>query len=150
MQGQPAVITSKGGTSPRETTSRDAVAGDYRLGFRSLETETPAPRELEVVAGALPRDLLGTLLRIGPARHDVYGERFRHWFDGDGMVHAIRLDGGEATYRNRFIATAGKAEEDAARRRLHGGFGTPPAGGPLARLRRRGGKNAANTNIVFH
>jgi all-trans-8'-apo-beta-carotenal 15,15'-oxygenase len=126
-----------------------AVQQGWRLGFESLEREVAEEQALEI-HGQVPADLRGTLYRIGPARHDVYGERYRHWFDGDGMVHALRLDGGRATYRNRFVATAGKAEEDAARRRLYGGFGTPPAGGPLARLRRRGGKNAANTNIVYH
>ena len=102
---------------------------DWRLGFRSLETEIANGVEVGV-KGTLPSELEGTLYRIGPARHDVYGERYRHWFDGDGMVHALRLSGGRATYKNRFVATDKKAEEDAAGRRLHPGFGTPPAGGP--------------------
>src|SRR3982750_2798638 len=63
---------------------------DWRMGFRSLEAEIGDGVELEV-EGALPAKLEGTLYRIGPARHDVYGERYRHWFDGDGMVHALRL-----------------------------------------------------------
>src|SRR5262245_46638219 len=126
-----------------------AVRQGWRLGFRSLDTEVAEALALEV-HGQIPTDLRGTLYRIGPARHDVYGDRYRHWFDGDGMVHAIHLEDGAVAYRNRFVATAGKAEEDAAGRRLYGGFGTPPAGGPFARLRHRGGKNAANTNIVYH
>src|SRR5207248_5446724 len=122
---------------------------DWRMGFRSLEAEIGDGVELEV-EGALPAELEGTLYRIGPARHDVYGERYRHWFDGDGMVHALRLSGGKAEYRNRFVATDKKREEDAAQRRLYPGFGTPPAGGPLARMRHVLPKSAANTNIVFH
>src|SRR5438552_9282859 len=122
---------------------------DWRLGFRSLETEIGDGVELEV-EGTLPTELEGTLYRIGPARHDVYGERYRHWFDGDGMVHALQLSGGKAEYRNRFVATDKKREEDAAQRRLYPGFGTPPGGGPLGRMRRARGKSAANTNIVFH
>jgi all-trans-8'-apo-beta-carotenal 15,15'-oxygenase len=121
----------------------------WRLGFRTLETEIGDGVELEI-QGTLPSELQGTLYRIGPARHDVYGERYRHWFDGDGMVHALRLTDGRAEYRNRFVATDKKTEEDAARRRLYPGFGTPPAGGPLGRMRRARGKSAANTNIVFH
>jgi all-trans-8'-apo-beta-carotenal 15,15'-oxygenase len=125
------------------------VAEGWRLGLESLEREIREGVELEV-RGRLPADLVGTLYRNGPARHGVYGERYRHWFDGDGMVHAIRLADGRATYRNRFVATAGKAAEDAAGRRIFGGFGTPPAGGPVRRFRNRLGKNAANTNVVFH
>src|SRR5437879_962853 len=122
---------------------------DWRLGFRSLETELGDGVDLEV-EGSLPAELEGTLYRIGPARHDVYGERYRHWFDGDGMVHALRISDGRATYRNRFVATHKKREEDAAGRRLYGGFGTAPAGGPLERVRRAIPKSAANTNVVFH
>jgi len=122
---------------------------DWRMGFRSLEAEIGDGVEL-AVEGTLPAELEGTLYRIGPARHDVYGERYRHWFDGDGMVHAVRFSDGKVSYRNRFVATDKKREEDAAQRRLHGGFGTAPAGGPIARMRRVIPKSAANTNIVFH
>ncbi|GAF98112.1 unnamed protein product, partial [marine sediment metagenome] len=53
-----------------------ASPGDWRLGFESLETETLAAQELDVIAGAIPRGLEGTLHRIGPSRNDVYGDRF--------------------------------------------------------------------------
>src|SRR5438067_12567963 len=119
----------------------------WELGFQTLEAELDET-ELEVT-GTLPADLAGALYRVGPARHDVYGDRYRHWFDGDGMVHALRLAGGQATYRNRFVATKKKRDEDAVRRRLYGGFGTAPTGGPLARMRRAIPKSAANTNVVF-
>ena len=126
-----------------------AERGDWRLGFASLETEATVGRELDVV-GTLPPDLQGTLYRIGPARNDVYGDRYRHWFDGDGMVHALQLEGGRVVYKNRFVATAGKAREDAARRRIFSTFGSPPAGDMLTRLANRKAKNSANTNIVAH
>jgi all-trans-8'-apo-beta-carotenal 15,15'-oxygenase len=119
-------------------------ATGWRLGFQSLETEIGDGLELDV-EGTLPAELEGTLYRIGPARHDVYGERYRHWFDGDGMVHALRLSGGRAHYRNRFVATDKKRDEDAAGHRIYGGFGTPPAG-----MRGVRPKSAANTNVVFH
>jgi all-trans-8'-apo-beta-carotenal 15,15'-oxygenase len=122
---------------------------DWRLGFRTLEHEIGDGAQVEV-RGTLPAGLEGTLYRIGPARLDVYGERYRHWFDGDGMVHSLRLSDGRATYRNRFVATDKKREEDAAGRRLYPGFGTPPAGSVLGRMKRARGKSAANTNIVFH
>src|SRR4051812_25581898 len=79
----------------------------WRLGFESLEEETLTPAPLEV-RGRLPPDLEGTLYRVTPARSNVYGERVRHWFDGDGMVHALRLAGGAASLQNRFVSTRGK------------------------------------------
>jgi all-trans-8'-apo-beta-carotenal 15,15'-oxygenase len=125
--------------------------GDWRLGFESLEAETLEPRPLEVTSGALPQGLEGTLHRIGPSRHAVYGERFHSWFDGDGMVHAFTFAGGRVTYRNRFVETAGKKEEDSVHRRVFSGFGTRAPGGVIARfLGRNGRKNPANTNIVTH
>ena len=58
--------------------------------------------ELEVI-GAIPRELDGRYLRIGPnpAKPDSKGY---HWFSGDGMVHGLALEDGKALwYRNRWI-----------------------------------------------
>ena len=61
--------------------------------------------ELECVEGAIPRDLRGTFLRIGPdAQFDPRGGH--HWFDGDGMVHAVRLADATASYANSWVRTA--------------------------------------------
>ena len=128
------------------------TATGWRLGFHTLDAEVVDGLELEVT-GRLPAELSGTLHRIGPARFEVAGERYRHWFDGDGMVHAIRLAGGRAHYRNRFVATAGRAEEERDGRRLYAGFGTRPGGATalerLRHVRRRWVKNTANTNVVW-
>jgi all-trans-8'-apo-beta-carotenal 15,15'-oxygenase len=122
----------------------------WQLGFRSLEVEIEEPREL-AVRGTIPRGLDGALYRIGPARHDVYGDRFESWFDGDGMVHKLAISGGRVTYQNRFVATPGKLAEDDARRRLYAGFATRAPGGVVSRfLHRNDRKNPANTNVVFH
>ena len=55
------------------------------------------------VQGSIPTDLSGVYLRTGPNPKSGQGE---HWFLGDGMVHGIRLENGEAKwYRNRFLQT---------------------------------------------
>ena len=120
----------------------------WHLGYRSLESEVDE-REL-VVHGVLPPELAGTLHRVGPARHEVHGDRYRHWFDGDGMVHSIALANGRARYQNRFVRTAGSQAEQAAARRLFPGFGTRGAGNAVDRFLHRLPKNTANTNVVFH
>jgi len=74
----------------------------YLRGFHSLELEREEPALL-TVQGQVPAELRGTLYRIGPARHDIYGERLGHWFDGDGMVHAIELGDGPPRDLNRFV-----------------------------------------------
>src|SRR5437016_5578225 len=88
----------------------------WQLGFETLDDEHHDEVELNIV-GAVPADLPGRLYRIGPARFDVYGDRYRHWFDADGMVHSLRIADGRVFYRNRYVATAKKTAEDRAHRR---------------------------------
>lgn len=60
-----------------------------------------------VVRGHLPEVLEGRFLRIGPnPMGEVEDPAHHHWFIGDGMVHGVRLGGGEAAwYRNRWVRT---------------------------------------------
>lgn len=111
--------------------------------FAPWRSEGDVP-DLRVV-GELPRDLDGTYLRNGP--NPAFPPRHRyHWFDGDGMIHAISLRDGKASYRNRYVSTEGLRAEQRAGRALYGGLldmrSEVLEGAPI--------KNAANTNIVFH
>lgn len=99
------------------------------------------------VEGDLPAELEGTLYRNGPALFSSFGESYGHWFDGDGAVSAIRLEGGRAEGAVRIVQSEGLVEERRAGRRLHGIYGTPRAGGPLARLRGKD-KNVANISVL--
>ena len=81
------------------------------------------------VEGRWPEDLTGTFYRNGPAGHEVGGRRYRHWFDGDGMVQAFRMAGGRVRHAGRFVATAKRRAESDAGRMLWPAFGTPLAGG---------------------
>jgi carotenoid cleavage oxygenase len=57
------------------------------------------------VDGALPAELNGRYLRIGPNPYAPPQGEY-HWFLGDGMVHGVELRAGEATwYRNRWVRT---------------------------------------------
>src|SRR4051812_7182724 len=65
---------------------------------------------LDVIEGTIPADLAGVYLRN--TENPVMPAIGRyHPFDGDGMVHALTLAGGGASYRNRFVRTAGLAAE---------------------------------------
>jgi carotenoid cleavage dioxygenase-like enzyme len=56
------------------------------------------------VTGTLPATLEGRFLRVGP---NPAGNPCRpyDWCTADGMVHEVRLHGGRASYRNRWITT---------------------------------------------
>lgn len=99
------------------------------------------------VRGKLPDALRGTLYRVGPSLLQNHGERYGHWFDGDGAVSAIRLGPEGAEGAIRLVESEGLKEERRAGRRLYGGYGTPRPGGPLARLLPKL-KNVANTSVM--
>ena len=95
------------------------------------------------VTGRIPHELAGTYYRNGPNPAFEPPGRY-HWFDGDGMIHAITLADGRAHYRNRYVLSAGLKEERAAGRGLFSGLlDIDPSEAPRF-------KNTGNTNIVWH
>ncbi len=78
----------------------------YRPGFQTLGVESD-PIDL-TVEGTLPPWLAGDLVRNGPAQFDAGRKSFRHWFDGQAMLHRFGFsgaDGGSVSYTNRFLDT---------------------------------------------
>ena len=116
------------------------------LGWRSV----PADRlDCEArVEGHLPAELAGTLYRNGPAVHERFGQRYTHWFEGDGMVHAYRFDGRRVSHRGRVVKTPKLAREDEVGRRLFPGVATHIENGIT--LRRPDDINTANISVLDH
>ncbi|MFK7918093.1 MAG: carotenoid oxygenase family protein [Ilumatobacter sp.] len=78
-----------------------------RLPFYMRNNYAPVQQEVEAtdlaVTGALPPGLNGRFFRNGANPADGVPS---HWFDGDGMLHGIRLRNGKAEwYRNRWVQT---------------------------------------------
>jgi all-trans-8'-apo-beta-carotenal 15,15'-oxygenase len=86
------------------------------------------PREqsyaVEEVEGELPEYLRGTYYLNGPARFSRGGFRYRHWLDGDGMVCALRFEGGRAHFTSRFVRGAKLTAEEEAGHPVFRTFGT--------------------------
>jgi carotenoid cleavage dioxygenase len=73
-------------------------------------------RDLTVIQGEVPRDLAGTLYRIGPnPRYAPLSGRYNAWM-GDGSMHAISMADGKVHYRNRWVRTPKWLAEDRAGR----------------------------------
>jgi carotenoid cleavage dioxygenase-like enzyme len=97
------------------------------------------------IRGEIPRDLSGVYARNGPnARFAPQGAY--HWFDGDGMIHAVRIHDGRVDYTARYVQSAHFQAESEAGRALWTGLLEPthpnPPGAPY--------KDTANTDLVFH
>ena len=86
------------------------------------------------VKGSIPTALEGRWLRNGPNPIGDTDPATYHWFTGHGMVHGVRLRGGQAEwYRNRYVRNDALAVK----------LGEEPPGGPTF-----GGRdNAPNTSV---
>ncbi|HYD05799.1 MAG TPA: carotenoid oxygenase family protein [Reyranella sp.] len=122
------------------------MAGPWSAGFRSLLQEHDY--RIESVDGEVPAALRGTLLRNGMGRNELDGQWFAHWFDGDGMVQAIRFGDQGIHYRNRYVDTPNWRDESRADRILNRGFGKVRPGGVLANAFRLPA-NVSNTSVVM-
>ena len=63
-------------------------------GFRTAEDSQAYDITPGEIRGKIPDDLCGIFLRNGPARNELAGKPFGHWFDGDGCVHTFRIEDG--------------------------------------------------------
>jgi carotenoid cleavage dioxygenase len=122
----------------------DAIDNPYLHGIHGPTVYETTAHALPV-EGELPADLCGAYMRNGP--NAVLPPRgLYHWFDGDGMVHAVFFRDGVASYRSRLVRTTGLAAELRAGHALWAGvMGPYPLDAPPPRI-----KDTANTDLVFH
>ncbi|GAB1616946.1 carotenoid oxygenase family protein [Pseudomonas sp. NGC7] len=93
--------------------------------FRPITAECDAPA-LIVREGEIPEGLNGTLYRNGTsAMFPPLGDD-HHWYLAEGMIHAIRIEKGQASYRNRWVKTEQyKAQREAGRRLISTSMNEP-------------------------
>ncbi len=76
------------------------------------------------IEGELPKDLVGIYMRNGanPAYHPF---SYTYPFEGDGMIHAVYIQNGKASYRNRFVLTDQLQVERRLGKAVYGGVECP-------------------------
>ena len=100
------------------------------------------------VTGRWPTELRGRFYRNGPALFERGGQRYQHWFDGDGMVQQFSFDGGKVAHRGALVRTNKLLSEQKAGKFLYSAFGSyiasdTPLQGPDT-------LNPANTSVIEH
>jgi carotenoid cleavage dioxygenase len=99
---------------------------------------------LEVI-GKLPPELSGMFVRNGPSpQWSPIGQY--HWFDGDGMLHGVRINNGKAAYLNRYVQTQKWQAEHEAGKAILSGLLEPPQQDNHPGI----SGNTANTALVWH
>ncbi|KAE9592722.1 hypothetical protein Lal_00028666 [Lupinus albus] len=78
--------------------------------FAPVDDETPPTKDLHVI-GYLPDCLNGEFVRVGPNPKFAPVAGY-HWFDGDGMIHGLRIKDGKAAYVSRFVRTSRLKQEE--------------------------------------
>jgi len=105
----------------------------YLTGVNAPVSEEVTAFDL-AVTGAIPEQLDGRYLRIGPNPIVAPDPSSYHWFLGDGMVHGVRLRAGKADwYRNRYVRSTAVTEA----------LGEPDIPGEI-----HGGMDTVNTNVI--
>ena len=100
------------------------------------------------ITGKWPSALQGRFYRNGPAVFERGGQRYHHWFDGDGMVQQFSMDGKAVRHLGRLVRTPKLLAEQKAGRFLYSAFGTGIEGGAPAQG--PDSFNVANTNAIEH
>jgi carotenoid cleavage dioxygenase len=98
--------------------------------------------------GRWPAELRGRFYRNGPALFERGGQRYHHWFDGDGMVQRFTLEPPRISHRGRLVETSKLKAERAAGRFLLPAFGT--AVDDAASISGADSVNVANTSVLEH
>lgn len=120
--------------------SNPYLSGDYA----PVSKELNFPWDQLEVVGEIPSEISGCYFRNGP--NPMFPPKGRHhWFDGDGMVHGLKICDGKASYLNRWVTTRGLIEERKAGRSLWTGLIEPDLSHPVSPL-----KDSANTDLIFH
>tara|TARA_R110000796_G_scaffold14299_16_gene46693 strand:+ start:837 stop:2339 length:1503 start_codon:yes stop_codon:yes gene_type:complete len=122
-------------------------AKPWLLGYQSVQQNSLSSDSLRV-SGRWPAALQGSFYRNMPARFERGGQRYQHWFDGDGMLQAFRLNGGSIAHHGRFIETHKFRVDERAGRLLTPAFGTRLAG--MEAVSAPDDMNVANVSVTWH
>ena len=148
----PAMVQQLSDPPPKEILEKIRI-NPWKGGLEPVPPEGIPLHEVEVVEGTIPKDLSGTIARNGPGRIRIGDQMYGHWFDGDGFITSLKIDGksNSASFAGAYVMTDRFLAQQSA------GSSTFAAAG--AWTKRGSGKwwqnlfaiptNPANTNVLF-
>ena len=142
-------------TTPSEAFDTTAAREPWRLPLKGVD-DTTGSRDCAALSlsGRWPDGLRGRFYRNGPALYERGGQRYRHWFDGDGMVQQFSIGGPAGApvvaHRGRQVGTAKLRAEQRAGRFLVSAFGTGIVPDGRSPVQGPDSFNTANTNAIEH
>ncbi|KAL9670897.1 hypothetical protein QQ045_008458 [Rhodiola kirilowii] len=83
---------------------RPSVDPRHVLSDNFAPVEELPPTKCQVIKGSLPSCLYGAYIRNGPNPQFLPRGPY-HLFDGDGMLHSLRISKGQATFCSRYVRT---------------------------------------------
>lgn len=128
------------------TTGEKRSTTGYRLGFATMRDETSVDRL--PVRGSIPQWLHGTLIRNGPADFDGGRRPFRHWFDGQAMLHRFAFADGQVGYTNAYLDTPSLRAVRNSGRIGYAEFATDPCASLFGRFFTRFRRHGTTNNSV--
>jgi len=87
-----------------------------KANFKPVKNEIEYKIQPNVIEGKVPQDIRGVFMKNGP--NDQFKSELgnSHWFDGDGMLHAVSITDQGLYFCNRYIKTNKyNAEKEAGR-----------------------------------
>ena len=85
--------------------------------------ETPE-RVAAEIQGTIPDWVNGTLLRNAPGKFEFGEHAYKHWFDGQTLLHAFTIEKGEVNYHSKYLETRAFTRGSKQKRIVYAEFGT--------------------------
>jgi all-trans-8'-apo-beta-carotenal 15,15'-oxygenase len=92
---------------PPEEIRKEIRDRPWKGGFEPVPKSGIDLHDAKIIEGRIPTDLEGKLFRNGPGRIRIGNNRYGHWFDGDGLVTSLCVNGKtqRATYAAKYVET---------------------------------------------
>lgn len=141
------MVGALSGCASLSAQTAQSQSAPWHLGYQNAPAGGFDPAPMQLVYGKAPADLKGAMYRNGPAQFQYGDDYASHWFDGDGLIHRIAIEDGQAIHKARFVDTKKRREEQAEGAFMAPGFGT--LGDERFSVESPDDTNAANTSVLM-